>query len=1174
MYLRILAPIPVLEDGKGQEIEFPKGKAFALLAYLAIRNDAVARGELAELFWPDRDPTRQRGSLRQALWAIRNRLGSEILLGDDPIRLSPGVITLDLEVFRQRLSQGDWSGALELWGDPPFGQLEVGEAPEWNRWKDRIRLKEQEDFADRLTQEAGQLLRTPSTQRRGDGSGDDPIHLLRLATEVQPARLKRYEALIQALLERKHLDQARQVLEEARAVLLDPRSQTSLDSLESQRLLLERGTLPEDKRDLSIRLPFSGRADELGLLLQQWRAVGAGRTGVSMLLGESGVGKTRLANEVLTVAEREGGRIIQVKGEPTESPTVWGVLNDLVTQLLRLSGAGGISPVSDATLRNLGVESEPAQEPSRARIQGPHLHPSVALTDAIVDLVGAVSEDAPLLLFVDDLHWSDTESRTVLSRVVHQLSRDLPIQWIFASWDLDDAGRAATTLEQIAAPDFAQTIRLTPWSYPVMRDALQARITFRGDLALGRDVLGRIHAVTRGNPLFVIELLTVFVEEGIMTPQGEHFWAFDVESMPENFPLPASVRALVERHLSQLSEEAILIATTLARLGRPSPPRLLGTRAGLREAQVTAALGELLTRRMIRWTDQGTVDFLHDELRSAIALRVEGHIGLTSGGGKTWSWFRTVAMAAILLLILSGVVFWLAGPERMAQGPWDGGILVTLRGDEAPQAFTLRGVAGLTLRTTEVPDLAPIQTRAPLRVEPMDTVGGDPAVARVIYLPAGERDEVPLGTIPLPVTRLSLSPDHGALAVLSGPERGRLSVHLGGQWHISPEEGVEVFDLAWCGSDRLMVLGRRLDEEGLWEWRPGSSDPPRLVDLGTLLPGQSLACSPNGNAVVLAGAAQGRGGLFLYNTETGSLTRLTNGTGSGVPERIHWIPDRNPDGPTDIQIEGIPTDTVVLQVGSQIALHPTIMTASGEGFRGRLRWHVEHPELAELINGDYLQALRSGETVVRGTWGVGLGRSITLKIEDEKDPTLLAFFVTDGADTTEAASNPFALPAQGGATLEARVRWRTSGVQPTNFQGPRVCLQGVESGQSACLKLVPQQPLWAEDSPPAEDALSASGRLTLRTDPYFPDTGTPLQSSWIRPLGDDLGELRLLLYMDDMGAVTLLAGGATQLRAPIDLNPALDEQWEAILHHATDTGVNAEPSLWVQSVQVWSGGRR
>jgi hypothetical protein len=1200
LHLRILAASPRLEDSYGIEIDFPKGKALALLGYLAVQREPVSRDQLAHLFWPDVAAARQRGSLRQALWAIRNRLGPDLLVGEDTVRVAPGALTLDLETFHALLQGSDLPGAMALWTAPPFGDFQIGQAPDWDRWKEQLQLAERERLADRLTMEAGRLLEQSPRPVEGGPPYSDPVHLLRLATHVQPGRLRRYEALVQVLLERRWLDEAQQIIEEARSVLADPRSQASLDTLESQRLLLERRVLPAEKRDRSIRLPFCGRADELGQLLEQWRDALAGATGISVLFGESGVGKTRLAHEIQTVAEREGARTVQVKGEATESPPVWGLLNDLVSQLLRQSGAGGVSPVTDATLRNLGLEADPATDSGRVTVRGPRLHPSLALTDALLDLISAVAEDGPLWILVDDLHWSDTKSRAVLARVVSRLPQNLSLQWLFTSWDMSELGRAATTVEQIEGAGFSRSLRLAPWSYPAMRDALQTRITFRGDMGLGREVLLRIHEVTRGNPLFVLELLAVFVEEGIMVPQGEHFWAFDVEKVPANLPLPASVRALVERHLAHLSSEATEVATALARLGRPASPRTLGTQAGLRDSEVTGALGELQARRMIRWVDDRHVDFLHDELRSAISVQSDDRIGLTSGGGKPWSMFRTLALASMLLLGLSSVVFLAAGPERMAEGPWGGGTLVTTRGDAPARAFTLRGVAGLSIREIAPPAPAPTGWPESLRVvvdSPSPPAPGvrdsgsaegatGQAEATLLYRSEPDGVDVVLGRLPLPLSRMRLAPDHGALALLGGPGPGpgRLHVHLGGIWHTSPEPDVEVLDMDWCGSDRLMVLGRRGNASGLWEWRPGQPEPPRRVELGRVSPGAALACAPNGSAVVLAGALDGTGGLFLYALQSRSVTRLQTGPDFSVPDRIDWVSRRQRSGPVVLSLQGIEGDTLTLDAGAQLPLRARITHASGQRDVVSPRWRIEDPGLAEVQEPAVLQALRPGVTQLHALWGVGLTRVVTLVINEAEDPALLAEVPRDVLVSGTPVTTPsFGLGAGLGTTVEARVRWDDA--QLREAYPARIvftlCLQGITTGQEACTRIdlpgttavtprLPATEMGSEVHVGTEEP--TPGTVSLRTDPFFPPARIPLKASWIRPLSDEgVREIRVLLAMDPGGHVIVSLLGATRLEAPIRLQPRADSEWQAVLEAIP--GERSSPPIWIHSLKVWEGER-
>jgi len=72
---------PHIDDVPGDSL--PLGKPFALLAYLMVSNRPVRRDRLANMFWPNTPPERQRGSLRQALWILKKAIGDDLFASLD-----------------------------------------------------------------------------------------------------------------------------------------------------------------------------------------------------------------------------------------------------------------------------------------------------------------------------------------------------------------------------------------------------------------------------------------------------------------------------------------------------------------------------------------------------------------------------------------------------------------------------------------------------------------------------------------------------------------------------------------------------------------------------------------------------------------------------------------------------------------------------------------------------------------------------------------------------------------------------------------------------------------------------------------------------------------------------------------------------------------------------------
>jgi DNA-binding SARP family transcriptional activator len=112
----------------------------AILAVLAISGDrGVSREWMAALFWPDADEDKSRHALRQALYALRQELGLDVLKPDSTLVLDRFLLGSDIAEFRAALSAGDRARAAELVKGPFLHGFSLPAAPEFERWVEEQR---------------------------------------------------------------------------------------------------------------------------------------------------------------------------------------------------------------------------------------------------------------------------------------------------------------------------------------------------------------------------------------------------------------------------------------------------------------------------------------------------------------------------------------------------------------------------------------------------------------------------------------------------------------------------------------------------------------------------------------------------------------------------------------------------------------------------------------------------------------------------------------------------------------------------------------------------------------------------------------------------------------------------------------------------------------------------
>ena len=169
---------------------------------------------------------------------------------------------------------------------------------------------------------------------------------------------------------------------------------------------------------------FIGRQKELAVLTAAFEGALAGRGQLVMLAGEPGIGKTRIAQEMVRQAQEHGAQVMwgwcyQGEGAPSYWPWVHSLRTyiqateqTLLRRQLGSSAAviGEMIPEIPTVLE--GIVAAPAMDPEQARFR---------LFDSITGFLKRASEDSPVVLVLDDLHWGDRPSLLLLEFLAQQL---------------------------------------------------------------------------------------------------------------------------------------------------------------------------------------------------------------------------------------------------------------------------------------------------------------------------------------------------------------------------------------------------------------------------------------------------------------------------------------------------------------------------------------------------------------------------------------------------------------------------------------------------------------------------------------------------------------------------------------------------------------------------------
>jgi DNA-binding SARP family transcriptional activator len=131
----------VLTDGPAAVVSTPR-RRLALLALLAVGAErGLTRDKLIAYLWPESAGENARHALEQLVYGLRRQLGDTSLLGPDPLRLNPGIITTDVTAFGQAIARGEPADAVALYRGPFLDGFFLNDAPTFERWAEDERAR-------------------------------------------------------------------------------------------------------------------------------------------------------------------------------------------------------------------------------------------------------------------------------------------------------------------------------------------------------------------------------------------------------------------------------------------------------------------------------------------------------------------------------------------------------------------------------------------------------------------------------------------------------------------------------------------------------------------------------------------------------------------------------------------------------------------------------------------------------------------------------------------------------------------------------------------------------------------------------------------------------------------------------------------------------------------------
>ena len=319
--------------------------------------------------------------------------------------------------------------------------------------------------------------------------------------------------------------------------------------------------------------PLVGRERELSVLLDRMADVEAGHGQVVGILGEPGVGKSRLLLELTCADVTRRWRVLSVGALSYATTTPFLVTSELLRRVFGIEDTDDPARVEArvvTTIRTEYVELEADLPPLLAVLDMPIVDDAWGcldarqrhqrILDAVRRLLLVASRRQPLLLVIEDMHWIDTATQAVLDALVESLQGARIVLLITYRPEYRHSWGSKTYYSQVRvdplSPDGAGTL---------------LRWLLGSDASL-QPLVPRLHELARGNPFFLEETVRALADtRAVVGERGAYRLAHALDTIR----LPASVEAVLATRIERLPADGRELLRWAAVIGTHVPAALL-----------------------------------------------------------------------------------------------------------------------------------------------------------------------------------------------------------------------------------------------------------------------------------------------------------------------------------------------------------------------------------------------------------------------------------------------------------------------------------------------------------------------------------------------------------------------------------------------------------------------
>jgi DNA-binding SARP family transcriptional activator/tetratricopeptide (TPR) repeat protein len=586
-------------DPRVEGIESPlPARILSLLAYMEQQvGEPASRATICRMLWPGKKESRARHSLSQLLYRI-DQLLPDLQLERSPkfLRCS-GSLTSDATM----VAEAPMRSAAEML--LTFGSSSIASCP----------LEESEPFRDWwdastsvLEDRVKRVLRAAAEECTQSGNHARAMRLWEMFFAVGGRDQQAVNSYIGVFA-------AQEGPDAARAAWLDL---SNRDSFASEPL-----AVPPVLEIAALRLPelgrpLVGRGAEFQVLRSKLSVVQSRRCQVVTILGEAGIGKTRLIQQLERLAAIKGFRILGGKAHAAEQYLPFSAVTDMLAEgfndrdLDRLPSYWR-NPLLAAVPRFAKrSDSIPLGAFELGRTQ---------LIEALSVAVESICEQNSVLLRIDDFQWADQSSIEAISYIMRRLAEAPVLILIGARAEDLISNTHAQELVLGEATDRSTLIHLGPLPPDNSMELLET-LSRELNATIDENTRTIILDQTGGRPFYILEAIRHVQQHGAFRES-----TFDGYDRARPMLSIGSIDAYVAARLRRLPKEQLNVVSAISLLNRHATPEVLEAVLGMRGMPLASALADLEARGLIA-SEEDRLTFTHDILHDAAYRLTSGAV--------------------------------------------------------------------------------------------------------------------------------------------------------------------------------------------------------------------------------------------------------------------------------------------------------------------------------------------------------------------------------------------------------------------------------------------------------------------------------------------------------------------------------------------------------------------